>query len=742
MARTRGCSTACGCARMVGRPPWRTSPPWPSATAPCAWPSTIRRSAGRWTRPSGGRGSASTRRRWGGGGLTVRVPRASDATRAEMAKTAARAGEAARIAIRSARRPLHDGVRGVDDERRRKALGKALERVTEGALGGSPPPWRKRWLRLRGGCQPPRRRSRRASGRGTAVGAWGGTPGGVTRPPGRREENRYKRGAAGVSDGGPQTPASTTTLPAGDEPLAVAPLYNAARAVGARRHRARRGRGCPQTRRRLAAWPPPAPSGGAPPAAPPAAAHAGTGGGGGGGAPAADGASAEAAIKPPRGARGARGARATTHLGGGGNGNGVGARRRTHRRHGRRRRPRGGDAAARRGGARGRAGGGTRRRGAAAGRNGARHLNPWRRADGGGGGAGARGRSPRARLRRVLLPVINRVVLVGGGATAAVAAAVCYPTPPAPAPAFAPPPLVQHRQQPVEPRRPHADRQQAVDARRPRRGHGNGQVRRQQIVGRHPRRRPRRVAPPVDGRGERVQPRPRRGPDGRGGAERARPPPVDGQDGPRPRRDFGRWQHGERVNARFRQLAQRPAGGARRRPRRRRRQRRRCRRGEKIPPGGRERKDGEPHIVGPVRAFGARRARREEAGLDDRVEDGTKVVHVEGGARRRRRPRGGGGAEEAALGGHRLGRQLANVHPTVALRAVDNGGAAVAAHVDPVGGAEEHQHRRPMHDDRPAAVAAAASGHAAPPHAAGRHGADRRRVAHVARACARRAPVK
>lgn len=66
--------------------------------------------------------------------MTVRVPRASAATRAEMAKTAARAGETARIAIRATRRPLHDAIRGLDDERRRKVLAKALERAVEGAL--------------------------------------------------------------------------------------------------------------------------------------------------------------------------------------------------------------------------------------------------------------------------------------------------------------------------------------------------------------------------------------------------------------------------------------------------------------------------------------------------------------------------------------------------------------------------------------------------------------------------------
>lgn len=70
----------------------------------------------------------------GGGGLTVRVPRASAATRAEMVKTVARAGETARIAIRAARRPVHDAIRGLDDERRRKVLAKALERASEGAL--------------------------------------------------------------------------------------------------------------------------------------------------------------------------------------------------------------------------------------------------------------------------------------------------------------------------------------------------------------------------------------------------------------------------------------------------------------------------------------------------------------------------------------------------------------------------------------------------------------------------------
>lgn len=49
-------------------------------------------------------------------------------------QTAARAGETARIAIRAARRPVHDAIRGLDDERRRKVLAKALERVSEGAL--------------------------------------------------------------------------------------------------------------------------------------------------------------------------------------------------------------------------------------------------------------------------------------------------------------------------------------------------------------------------------------------------------------------------------------------------------------------------------------------------------------------------------------------------------------------------------------------------------------------------------
>lgn len=49
-------------------------------------------------------------------------------------QTVARAGETARIAIRAARRPVHDAIRGLDDERRRKVLAKALERASEGAL--------------------------------------------------------------------------------------------------------------------------------------------------------------------------------------------------------------------------------------------------------------------------------------------------------------------------------------------------------------------------------------------------------------------------------------------------------------------------------------------------------------------------------------------------------------------------------------------------------------------------------